>query len=295
MVAHAPDRPLSPDDRELADQLAGLCGLILTYRRNQLAHELLIGELRHRVGNLFSTIGAVVYATLKSHPEPAAFRKTFDGRLMALARAHAIAIEAGETDLRQLLADALPGQGTVDIRLADTLAPYAVDHEVRLDGPVWLLPQEAAVAFSLAAHELATNAAKYGALSVPGGSVSIDWDVAADEDHLFRLTWRESGGPTVSPPSRQGYGQKTLHRSMARSSWTIDLKGWCAACPHPGPRVLASASISASAANAVQVIPAPTLLSSARERGRVKGRRARHGRAAGAQREIGPQTPGFGS
>lgn len=201
VVAHAPDRPLSPDDRELADQLAGLCGLILTYRRNQLAHELLIGELRHRVGNLFSTIGAVVYATLKSHPEPAAFRKTFDGRLMALARAHAIAIEAGETDLRQLL--------------ADTLAPYSVDHEVKLDGPVWLLPQEAAVAFSLAAHELATNAAKYGALSVPGGSVSIDWDVAADEDHLFRLTWRESGGPTVSPPSRQGYGQKTLHRSIA--------------------------------------------------------------------------------
>ena len=56
------------------------------YRRNQLAHELLVGELQHRVGNLFSTIGAVVYATLKAYPEPEAFRKSFDGDSLSLSR-----------------------------------------------------------------------------------------------------------------------------------------------------------------------------------------------------------------
>ena len=201
VVAYSPDAPLSCENRRLADATASLCGLVLTYRRNQLANELLVGELQHRVGNLFSTIGSVVYATLKSHPEPNLFRKTFDGRLLALSRAHSLALEAGETDLRQLL--------------TDTLAPYSVEHDVKLEGPALLLTQEAAVAFSLATHELATNAAKYGSLSIQGGSVCIRWDFEKDESDQFVFIWRENGGPPVRQPSRQGYGQKTLHRSIA--------------------------------------------------------------------------------
>jgi hypothetical protein len=87
VVAYSQDAPLSASDRKLADEYAALCGLILVYRRTQLQHELLIGELQHRARNLFSTIGAVVYSTLKSHPESDTFRKVFDGRLMALSRA----------------------------------------------------------------------------------------------------------------------------------------------------------------------------------------------------------------
>jgi two-component sensor histidine kinase len=201
VVAYSPDAPLSPDDRGLADDTARLCGVVLMYRRHQMKHELLVGELQHRVRNLFSTIGAVVYATLKSHPEPGMFRKTFDARLMALSRAHALAVEPGETDLRQLL--------------TDTLAPYSVEHDISLDGPMFLLTPDAAVAFSLSAHELATNAAKYGALSAEGGSVRVNWGFEGEADGGFLLTWHESGGPPVSPPRRQGYGQKTLHRSIA--------------------------------------------------------------------------------
>jgi two-component sensor histidine kinase len=199
VVAHSPDAPLTSEQRQLADETASLCGMVLSYRRNQLAHELLVGELQHRVGNLFSTIGAVVYATLKSYPEPDAFRKAFDGRLTALSKAHSLVLEARDIDLRQLL--------------SETLAPYSIDHDVSLEGPVLLLPQAAAVAFCLAAHELATNAAKYGALSAAGGSVRIHWAFATDD--TFLLTWCEEGGPPVRPPSRQGYGQKTLHRSIA--------------------------------------------------------------------------------
>lgn len=201
VVAFAPEAPLDPQERELAAETANLCGLVLAYRRNQLKHELLIGELQHRVRNLFSTIGAVVYATLKSHPEPELFRKTFDGRLLALSRAHSLALEPGETDLRELL--------------NDTLAPYSVDHDVTLDGPELLLSPEAAVAFSLAAHELATNAAKYGALSNQGGSLRVSWNFESASEDRFVLTWREVGGPPVNPPRREGYGQKTLHRSIA--------------------------------------------------------------------------------
>lgn len=200
-VAFAPEAPLGGDDRQLADDTAALCGVVMTYRRRQRRHELLVGELQHRVRNLFSTVGAMVFATLKSHPEPEMFRKTFDARLVALAKAHSLAVEPRETDLRPLL--------------VDILAPYSVDHELTLDGPVLLLTQEAAVAFSLAAHELATNAAKYGSLSCQHGSVSISWDFAGGDNDRFQLIWREIGGPLVSAPKRQGYGQKTLHRSIA--------------------------------------------------------------------------------
>lgn len=199
VVAYPPEAPLSEEQRELADGFARLCGMVLVYRRNQLKHELLVGELQHRARNLFSTIGAVVYATLKSNPEPEQFRRTFDARLVALARAHSLALEAREADLRQLL--------------VDTLAPFALDHHVDVDGPTVRLPQEAAMAFSLATHELATNAAKYGALSRNGGSVKVRWEFG--QDGHFRFIWREAGGPRVAPPSRQGFGHRTIHRSMA--------------------------------------------------------------------------------
>ena len=124
---------------------------------------------------------------------------------MALAKAHSLALESGEADLRQLL--------------VETLAPYSIDGFVTVEGPKLILTQEAAVAFSLAAHELATNAAKYGAFSREGGSVRIDWGFEDDPggNTQFELTWLvlESGGPEVEAPVHQGYGQKTLRRSLA--------------------------------------------------------------------------------
>lgn len=202
VVAYPPGDPLSRRSRRLADQVADFCALVLSYRRTQLKQELLVGELHHRVRNLFSTIGAVVYATLRWHPEPERFRKTFDGRLAALAKAHSLALDAREVELRELL--------------VDTLAPYSIDHAIEIEGPGLMLTHDAAVAISLAAHELATNAAKYGAFSAHGGSVRIRYGFdEGTEDDRFVLTWVELGGPPVKKPSRQGYGHKTLSRSVA--------------------------------------------------------------------------------
>lgn len=202
VVAYPPGTPLSDGQRALADEVAALCAKVLAYRRIQLGHELLIGELQHRVRNLFSTVGAVVYATLRAHPQPDEFRKHFDGRLRALSRAHSMALETEQVELRQLL--------------SDMLAPYSLDHPIAIDGPPLMLSQGAAIAFSLAAHELATNAAKYGALSRHGGSLRIAWACEPEaESDQFTLRWEEIGGPEVSPPSHEGFGQKTLQRSIA--------------------------------------------------------------------------------
>jgi len=211
VVAWQPGTPLSEEQMRLAQDFAALCALVLTFRRTQLRQDLLIGELQHRMRNLFSTIGAVVYSTLKSHPEGNTFRKVFDGRLLALSRAHSLALEAGESDLRDLL--------------VDTLAPYSIDHDVTISGPRLILTQEAAVAFSLAAHELATNAAKYGAFSSHGGAVRINWSLVDEADPSFELTWSETGGPQVKSPARQGYGQQTLRRSLASAiDGVVDLE-----------------------------------------------------------------------
>lgn len=210
VVAYAPDAPPSAEQRALADEVALLCGSVLSYRRSQMRHELLIGELQHRLRNLFSTMGAVVYATMRSHPEPEAFRRIFDGRLTALAKAHSLALEAQEAELRDIL--------------VGTLAPYSIDHTIDIDGPPLILTHEAAVAFSLATHELATNAAKYGALSKDDGTIRIRYGFEGDDNQRFVLTWEESGGPQVEQPTRQGFGQKTLARSIASAfDGTVDL------------------------------------------------------------------------
>jgi two-component sensor histidine kinase len=193
--------PLTKEQSILAHEFAKLCALVLTARRTEIKHELLLGELDHRIRNLFGAIGAIVYATLKSHPEPHKFRKVFDGRLLALARAHSLALKSGQSDLRDLL--------------AETLAPYSIDHRVEITGPKLLLSQEAAVAFSLATHELATNAAKYGAFSKEGGSVHVDWTFEEAESPTLLFNWREMGGPKVKKPTRQGFGQQTLRRGLA--------------------------------------------------------------------------------
>jgi two-component sensor histidine kinase len=202
VVTFKPGSPLSPAGLDLAHEAADLSGLVLHYRRNQLKNELLLGELQHRLRNLFGAVGAIVYATLRSHPDADDFRRVFDGRLKALAKAHSLAVSPGQAELRQLI--------------KDTLAPYSLDHEIRIEGPKLMLTQESAVALSLATHELATNAAKYGALSRPGGSVHVQWIIdGGDTGRRFALGWTETGGPVVEPPSRQGYGQQTLKRGVA--------------------------------------------------------------------------------
>ncbi|WP_251008060.1 sensor histidine kinase [Sphingobium sp. BHU LFT2] len=96
------------------------------------------------------------------------------------------------------------------------LAPHGrVGETILIDGPSLTLRPEIAVAFALALHELATNAVKYGALSVPGGTVSLRWTIARSvEDDGFELIWEEKGGPPVTPPERKGFGSMLIERSL---------------------------------------------------------------------------------
>lgn len=202
VIGYPKGRELSSALYAFAHEASDLCGTLLRYRLSQMKSELLVGELQHRTRNLMATIGAIAYATLRRNPDPSSFRAVFDARLAALSRAHSLALEPTHTDLQQLFREAL--------------APYSIECEVALDGPKFLLFPDSTVAISLAAHELATNAAKYGAFSRAGGQVNVNWSIQrnGDED-VLELTWREKGGPAVRPPEKEGYGNTTIRRGLS--------------------------------------------------------------------------------
>lgn len=160
---------------------------------------LLNQELLHRVKNLLTTVNAMAVLTAR-HSEPEAFVPALTGRMQALERATEL-LSVDETvhcDVHALVDSAL--------------APFRAGDNFAVGGPACELPREACVPLSLALHELATNASKYGALSVPEGRVELVWTVGEGEDALLRLAWRESGGPPVAPPAHTGMGTQLLKK-----------------------------------------------------------------------------------
>jgi PAS domain S-box-containing protein len=161
--------------------------------------KLLVDELNHRVKNSLATVQAIAHQTMRSTPDLGAFREAFESRLMALAMTH---------DL--LTATSWRGAALRDVLLSE-LGAFGPDHYRLEGGEVDLTPTEA-LALGLVIHELATNAAKYGALSSDGGCVSVSWTVT---EGALRLTWCERDGPRVSPPTRRGFGSRLIERSLA--------------------------------------------------------------------------------
>ncbi|HEX8379323.1 MAG TPA: sensor histidine kinase, partial [Allosphingosinicella sp.] len=162
---------------------------------------LLINELNHRVKNTLASVQGIAFQTLRGEMPLAEARARFEARLIALSRAHDLLTEEnwGGASLERVVKDAVE-------HLAGEAARVDVEGE-----PLRLAPR-AALALAMALHELGTNAAKYGALSVEGGRVSISWEQAGDR---LRLEWRESGGPPVEPPSRRGFGSRLIERGLA--------------------------------------------------------------------------------
>lgn len=205
VVGFREPRSLSAQERELIALGARLAGLALIRHRADLQHELLVGELHHRIRNVFASIGSLVYFTLRTHGESKEFGKIFDARLAALARAHDLALQHSGSDLRSLI--------------GEILAPYTADERITIAGPAFTLSPEATVAFSLTMHELATNATKYGALSSAQGRLCIAWELRSDaaNEPEFQLDWVESGGPAVVAPARTGFGRNTIEQSLAQA------------------------------------------------------------------------------
>jgi two-component sensor histidine kinase len=166
---------------------------------------LLVEELNHRVKNTLATVQSIASQTFREEPDPKAFHEAFQKRLAALSRTH-----------NRLSEVAWAGLPLRDV-LAAEMAPYADGADrVAIDGPDVKLTPSASLAFGMAFHELATNAAKYGAFSVPDGRVRVQWriDDVSGARHL-RMAWRESNGPPVTPPSRRGVGSHLIERGLA--------------------------------------------------------------------------------
>ena len=185
--------------------------LDITEQKLAMQHvELMLDELNHRVKNTLATVQAIALQTLAKAPDLEAFRTTFSARLLALSKTHNL-----------LAADAWTGARLRDIVVGE-LEPYQRDgnsgasERVRIVGDEVLLSPKQALALSMAIHELATNAGKYGALSAPGGSVSVQWNVSdRDGDQTLQLRWTETGGPPVTPPERRGFGTRLITEGLA--------------------------------------------------------------------------------
>ena len=170
-------------------------------RRAEERQRLLVNELNHRVKNTLALVQGLALQSFTGGRDMEEAREAFQQRLAALAAAH---------DL--LTRESWEG-ATLDSLVRETLGLYD-GGEARIDwaGPPVRLNPKAAVSLVMALHELSTNAAKYGALSVPEGRVTVSWSVERDR---LALEWRERGGPPVAPPGRRGFGLRMIERALA--------------------------------------------------------------------------------
>ncbi len=174
----------------------------ITEKKQAEAHQqLLIDELNHRVKNTLAIVQSIARQSAKKGTSPEDFAKSFEGRLAALSAA-------------QNLITAELWRPTEMHKLINTcLKPLAIGQQILIAGPTATLGTKTAVTMALALHELATNAVKYGALSVPEGRVKISWSVS--EKRKLMLTWTETGGPPVKSPNHKGFGMRMIERGLA--------------------------------------------------------------------------------
>ncbi len=189
-------QPIIEDDGQVSGvfvQGSDITDRVLAQDRQRL----LMDELNHRVKNTLATVQAIAQQTLRGSATPEQFAEAFESRLLALSKTH-----NALTDSRW------EGAGLWQI-LQQELSPYGSER-VTLSGTDVQLSARVALALGMVFHELATNAAKYGALSA-SGRLKVSWTMESD---TLSLTWRETGGPTPSPPTRRGFGSRLIERSI---------------------------------------------------------------------------------
>jgi PAS domain S-box-containing protein len=183
---------------------AGLARDITHRKEIETQQKLLLGELNHRVKNTLATVQSIAQQTLRYAPSLSLFRERFEDRILALSKTH------------DLLTQESWERASLLSLLKQELSPYGKGrYHLGSSEDVHLAPR-AAVAFGMALHELTTNAAKHGALSVSSGSISLTWSVVDAPERRLRLDWSERGGPPIrEAPSRRGFGSRLLQRGIA--------------------------------------------------------------------------------
>ena len=175
-------------------------------KRAEEQQQLLNNELSHRLKNVLAVVQSVAAQTLRQADDLPSANEALTARLAALGQATDVltAKSWASADLREVVGRALAPHGGIGER-------------IHVSGPPIMLVPQVTMAFALALHELATNAAKYGALSTPQGHVDLSWRVKEGPDGQeprFYLKWQEIGGPEVHPPSRRGFGSMMIERSL---------------------------------------------------------------------------------
>jgi PAS domain S-box-containing protein len=186
-----------------AGRLTGGVNMMVDITERKRAEEqqsLLIRELHHRVKNTLATVQAIMGATARSADNIEDFKTALIGRIGSLANTHLLLAEESHTvSFSELLRKEL---GAFD---------DGNDGRIIVSGPPVALSTRLAVSLGMALHELATNAAKFGALSVAGGKVTVTWRLTIEaERRTLEFDWVESDGPPVGPPARQGFGTRLL-------------------------------------------------------------------------------------
>ena len=187
---------------------------ITEQKRSQEQIAILAREAEHRSKNLLATVQATV--SLSHSDTPEGLKHAIEGRILALAKVHSLFVES------RWIGAELSAIATQE------LAPYSEKNErgVRINGPQVFLEPNAAQVVAITLHELATNAAKYGALSLPNGQISLEW-LNVTDGHLV-IHWSEIGGPGVKAPQHQGFGTRIIGRMIgqlkgkARFDWHAD-------------------------------------------------------------------------
>jgi two-component sensor histidine kinase len=188
-------RPGHPSERQLrlTNILARQAADYLERKQSEQIQQTIVLELQHRSNNLLAVIQSIAQHTLAGDQS----KKTFEARLQALARANRALVRSnwGGVDLNALVRNELE----------------AFSKRASISGVSVLLSPQHAQNFALALHELATNSAKYGAFSNATGKVQVSWTIERDEaGSVLKFRWKESGGPPVNPPTRQGFGSQLL-------------------------------------------------------------------------------------
>jgi PAS domain S-box-containing protein len=179
--------------------LMGAVNMLVDISERKQAEErqkVLVDELNHRVKNTLASVQSLAAHSLRGGVEPSRMRERFEARLVALSNAH------------NQLADRRWQDADLRALAEDVLAPYRADHRVTVDGETVMISARTAVSLSLVLHELATNAVKYGALSLPAGKLTVSWRRTGPR--LLVLEWQEADGPPVAPPTHRGFGVRFI-------------------------------------------------------------------------------------
>jgi PAS domain S-box-containing protein len=188
-----------------SERVAGIMTDITAEKAAEETQRLLSRELGHRLKNSFALMHSIVRLSAQGASDLGVFVESLEARIRALARGQDVLVNGtGEVaDLAEMISGILAlHDGSGD--------------RVGIHGPTVHLAASAVPLFNMAFHELATNAIKYGALSVPGGEVSVRWrSQPAEGGQALLLRWQESGGPTVEPPQRRGFGSMLIEQALA--------------------------------------------------------------------------------